>query len=92
MRTAEDSANPIGELISAKQTLGLYNLALAVSPFGFDGVQPQTLLWQQAAYDSHSFVALFDLWDSPASTDTLTLRDVGFSYSILLEVDGTPVA
>jgi hypothetical protein len=32
------------------------------------------------------------LWDSPASTDTLTLRDVGFSYSILLEVDGTPVA
>jgi hypothetical protein len=25
-------------------------------------------------------------WDSPASTDSFTLRDVGFSYSILLEV------
>jgi hypothetical protein len=31
-------------------------------------------------------------WDSPASTDTLTLRDVGFSYSILLEVSGAHVA
>jgi uncharacterized membrane protein len=26
------------------------------------------------------------IWDSPASTDSFTLRDVGFSYSILLEV------
>ena len=31
-------------------------------------------------------------WDSPASTDTLTLRDVCFSYSILLEVSGAHVA
>lgn len=31
-------------------------------------------------------------WDSPARADTLTLRDPGFFYSILLEVRGTPVA
>jgi hypothetical protein len=31
-------------------------------------------------------------WVSPASTDTFALRDAGFSYSILLKVDGTPVA
>ena len=31
-------------------------------------------------------------WDSPISTDSFTLRDVGFSYSILLKVRGTPVA
>jgi hypothetical protein len=31
------------------------------------------------------------VWESSASTDTLTLRNVGFSYSILLEVDGIPV-
>jgi integrase len=31
-------------------------------------------------------------WDSPVSTDTLTLRDPGFFHSILLEVGGTPVA
>jgi hypothetical protein len=31
-------------------------------------------------------------WYSPASTDNFTLRDVGFSYSILLEVRGTPLA
>ena len=30
--------------------------------------------------------------DSPASTDTFALRDADFSYSILLKVDGTPVA
>jgi hypothetical protein len=30
-------------------------------------------------------------WDSPASTDTFTLRDVSFSYSILLEVGGAHV-
>ena len=32
------------------------------------------------------------MWASPASTDTFTLRDVSFSYSILLEVGRTPVA
>ena len=62
MGTAEDPAYPIGEFVSAQQTLGLYNLALAVDPFGFDGVEPRTLLWQKAAHDPHpSFVAtVFD--------------------------------
>jgi hypothetical protein len=31
-------------------------------------------------------------WDSPASTDTLTLRDTSFVHSILLEVGGAHVA
>ena len=63
METAEDSANPVGEFIDAKQTVGLYNLALAVDPFGFDRVEPQTLLGQKATYDPHSSFAttLFDL-------------------------------
>jgi hypothetical protein len=30
-------------------------------------------------------------WDSPASTDTLTLRDPSFFHSILLEVGGASV-
>src|SRR5215210_3611855 len=54
MRTTEDPANPIGEFVGAQQALGLYNLALAVDPFGFDRVEPRTLLWQQAAYDPNS--------------------------------------
>jgi hypothetical protein len=61
MRTTEDPTNPLGEFIGAKQTLGLYNFALAVNPFGFDRVQPRTLLRQQAAHDPYSFTALFDL-------------------------------
>ena len=45
MGTAGDySANPVGEFIDAKQTVGLYNLALAVEPFAFDRVEPRTLL------------------------------------------------
>ncbi len=38
MRTVEDPANPIGEFVGSKQTLGLYNLALAVDPFGLYSV------------------------------------------------------
>jgi hypothetical protein len=44
--------------------------------------------------ESTSGLALLGIplsWDSPASTDTFTLRDVSFSYSILLEVGGAHV-
>src|SRR3712207_2902659 len=63
MRTSEDSADPLGELVSAQQTVGLDHFTLAVNPFGFDGVQPRTLLWQQATYDPNSGLAstVFDL-------------------------------
>ena len=61
MRTAEDPAYPIGEFVGAQQTLGLDHFALAVNPFGLDRVQPWALLGQKAAYDPHSFAALFDL-------------------------------
>jgi hypothetical protein len=37
------------------------------------------------------FALLALLWDSPARADTLTLRDAGFSYSILLKICRTPV-
>jgi hypothetical protein len=61
MWTAEDPANPLGEFVGSQQTFGLYNLTLAVNPFGLDRVQPRTLLWQKAAYDPHSISAVFDL-------------------------------
>src|SRR5215204_5105454 len=63
MRTTEDPTNPLGELVSAKQTLRLDHFSLAVNPFGLYGVQPRTLLGQQAAYDPNSSfaAALFDL-------------------------------
>src|SRR3712207_9212287 len=61
VRTSEDLTDPVGELVGAEQPLGLDHLALAVNPLGLYGVQPRTLLGQQAAYDPHSAAALFDL-------------------------------
>src|SRR5215208_1521784 len=60
MRTTENAAYPLGELVGSQHPVGLYNLALAVDPFRFDGVQPRTLLGQKATYDPHSFAALLD--------------------------------
>src|SRR3954447_16510368 len=66
MRTTEDPTDPIGEFVSAQQTVGLYHFALAVDPFGLYRVQPRALLGQKAAYDPHSASALFDLVVVPA--------------------------
>ena len=41
MWTIEDPANSVGELVSAQQSVGLYNLALAVDQFRF--YQPDTI-------------------------------------------------
>src|SRR5438270_1673894 len=70
MRTAEDLANPLGELISAEQTKGLYHFALAMNPFGLYRVKPWAPLGQKAAYNPNSFAAVFDLaimFSEPAS-------------------------
>src|SRR5918996_648717 len=61
MRATEDSANPLGELVSAEQAVGLDHFALAVNPLGLYGVQPRALLWQQAARDPDTFATLFHL-------------------------------
>src|SRR5918994_2854757 len=60
MRTSENPANPLGKLVSAKQTIGLDHFALAVDPLRLDGVQPGALLGQQAAYNPHSFSTMLD--------------------------------
>src|SRR5215208_3886823 len=57
-RTIEDPANPIGEFVSAQQPVGFDYFALAMNPFGLDGVQPRTLLRQKATDDPHPTAAL----------------------------------
>src|SRR5215207_7545166 len=57
MRTSEDPTDSVGEFISTQQPIGLHLLALAVHPFGLDGVQPRTLFRQKAACDPHSSFA-----------------------------------
>src|SRR5215208_2884697 len=61
MRTTEDPADSVGELISSKQSLGLDHLSLAVHPLRFYGVKPRTLLGQEAHHDAYSTAAVFDL-------------------------------
>jgi hypothetical protein len=60
MRTIEDSADPLGKLVSSQKTVRFDDLALAVYPLRLDGVEPRTLLRQQAAHDPYSTAALFD--------------------------------
>jgi hypothetical protein len=60
MRTTKYPAYSVCKLISSKQTVRLYHLALAMYPFGFYGVKPRALFRQQAAYDPHSTAAVLD--------------------------------
>lgn len=41
--TAEDPANPVGELVSTEQPLGLNYLAFAMNPLRLDGIEPWAL-------------------------------------------------
>jgi hypothetical protein len=60
MRTIEEPTYSVSEFVGSEQTVGFDDLALAVYPLGLYGVQPRTLLGQQAADDPHSLAALFD--------------------------------
>src|SRR5215212_947114 len=61
MRTIEDHADPICQLVSREQPVGLYHLALGMDPLGLHRVEPRALLGHKAAYDPHSICAVFDL-------------------------------
>ena len=50
VRTTEDPADPVGELVSAEQSLGLCDLAFGVDPLGLDRVEPRALDGQRARY------------------------------------------
>src|SRR5215211_5459054 len=54
MDTAEGPTNPIGELISTEQPLGLNYLAFAMNPLGFYRVEPRALGGQQTRHYPHS--------------------------------------
>lgn len=61
MRTTEDPADPLGELVGAQQSVGLDDLALSMNPLGLYGIEPRALLRKQADDNPHSTSALFDL-------------------------------
>jgi hypothetical protein len=53
VRTTERPAHPVGQFIRAQQSIELHDLALAMNPFGLDGVQPRALLRQKATDDPY---------------------------------------
>src|SRR5215212_7174579 len=60
MRTVEDPTDPLGQLVSCEQPVGLDHLALAMDPLGLYRVEPRALLGQKAYDDPHSRDAVFD--------------------------------
>src|SRR5215212_10412711 len=59
--TAEDFANPLGELVSTEQPLGLDYLAFAVDPLGLYCIEPRALGGQQTRHYPNPMTAGFDL-------------------------------
>src|SRR5215218_7838601 len=53
MRTSEDPADSVGELISAEQSLGLCDFAFAMNPLGLYRIEPRALGRQQARHYPH---------------------------------------
>src|SRR5215207_1790988 len=78
--TAEDFANPLGELVSTEYPLGLYYLAFGVDPLGLYRIEPRALGWQQARHYPNPNAAGFDtavVCDDPISHPvTLVPRSV----------------
>src|SRR3954469_6091801 len=60
VRTTEDPADPVGQLVCSEQPLGLRNLAFGVHPLRLYGVQPRALGGQKARYYAYSTAAFFD--------------------------------
>src|SRR5512133_792067 len=63
VRTTEDPADPLGQLMSAEQPLGLDHFAFGVDPLGLYRIEPRALGGQQARHYSYSGLATarFDL-------------------------------
>src|SRR5215207_43502 len=58
--TAEDFANPLGELVSTEQPLGLNHLAFAMNPLRLYRVEPRALGGQQTRHYPDPMAAGFD--------------------------------
>src|ERR1700730_5562838 len=55
------STDALSQLFGGKQAIGLDDIALAVDPFGLNGVKPGALCWQQEGQDTHACARLLDL-------------------------------
>ena len=61
VRTVKVGTDPLGKLASREQLVGFNNSALAMQPFGLDGIEPGTFRREQKGQDADAFALLFDL-------------------------------
>ena len=54
MRTVEDPTDPLSQLVSREQPVGLDHLALAVDPLLLYRAEPRTLLGKKTGHYAHS--------------------------------------
>src|SRR2546421_11327169 len=59
--TLKVSTDPLGKLLGRKQAVGFDHLALAMNPFGFNGVEPGALGGQQERQNAYAFSLLLNL-------------------------------
>jgi hypothetical protein len=61
VRAIEGGADSLGEVVGTEKLVGLDYPTLTIDPLGLYGIEPRARFRQKAAYDLHSFAALFDL-------------------------------
>lgn len=61
IRTVIIRTNPLGQLRGREQPVGFNDGTLAMYPFGFDGIEPGTLLGQKQGQDTHAVARCFHL-------------------------------
>lgn len=59
--TPEVRTDSFGKLLGRKHPVGFDDMALAVDPFGFNGIEPRTLRGQEEGQDADPLVRLLDL-------------------------------
>src|SRR5258708_7877607 len=55
------STDALSKLRGRKQAISLDDITLAVDPFGFNRIEPGTLLWEKHRQNAHPFSLLLDL-------------------------------
>lgn len=60
IRTVIVGTNAFGQLRGREPPIGFNHGALAMHPFGFDGIEPGALCGQKQRENAHAFARIFD--------------------------------
>jgi hypothetical protein len=75
-RAAQGGMDAVGQFVAGQQAVGFSHLALAMHPFGLDGIKPGAFAGQLAAEEPHPVASRFDLLIVGADPGTHGATDV----------------